>query len=193
MTTSEACTATTTGGSEGRVALRLNLAGATPGRGPLCGAWWPRSRDLETEAAELIDNFPAMHGRIEHLEYSAPHWGVPDRKIDTAHANIEAEASRRDDAHIIVLTMSTGRTVRLLVLPAGMAETDARLIMNRDVSDPYQADTVTSADALVTSSEDRPSAAPERASDERWVDYGDEFWCTEPVPPSERGRKQIRH
>jgi Family of unknown function (DUF5994) len=191
MTISEALTVTTTGAGQGRAALRLHLAGTTLGRGPLDGAWWPQGRDLDTEAAELINNFPAMHGRIERFEYSAPHWGIPDREIDTDQGNVKAEASRRDDAHVVVLTMSTGRTVRLLVLPAGMTETDARLIMHQAASAPDQADALTLPEAPRTLTEGGPSAAPGPTSDERWVDYGDEFWGPAPVPPSESAWRQF--
>ncbi len=35
--------------------------------GRIDGAWWPQSRDLRTEAEDLIDNFSAAAGRISRL------------------------------------------------------------------------------------------------------------------------------
>ncbi len=186
MTTFEPSEVTTTA-TRGRPGLRLSLATTSPHQVPLDGVWWPRSRDLETETADLIDNFPATHGRIRHVEYSAPHWEAPDREIRTARGNVKAAVSHRDDAHVVVLTTSTGHTVRLLVLPATMTETAAGLIMfDQAAPDTDQAGARTSADAPSTMSVSTPSAAQESTGDERWVDYGDDFWAPHRVPPSER-------
>lgn len=40
----------------GRGPLRLNMA-EDPGRNRLDGAWWPQTRDLEVELADLVDNW----------------------------------------------------------------------------------------------------------------------------------------
>jgi hypothetical protein len=56
-----------------RVPLRLRLVDA-PGRGRLDGAWWPQSRDLAVEFADLADNLPAEFGRIVNLAYSKDCW-----------------------------------------------------------------------------------------------------------------------
>lgn len=178
MTTSDAFPATRKAGP-GRVPLRLSLA-ASGARGLLEGTWWPQSRDLDTEAAELVNNFPETHERVERLEYSAPHWDIPAREVNASHGWIQAEASRRDDAHTVALTMSSGRLVRLLVLPPEMVESDARLLMHPAASKQGQVgDRATSPEAGYL-----PASPP--AGDDRWVDYGDEFWGPDPIPPSER-------
>ncbi len=56
-----------------RAPLRLQLRDASAS-GQIDGAWWPQSRDLQIEAADLIDNFPAPAGRISRLLCSRPDW-----------------------------------------------------------------------------------------------------------------------
>lgn len=43
--------------------LRLQLSGA-PGQAVLDGAWWPQSRDIDAELADLVDHFPVATGRV---------------------------------------------------------------------------------------------------------------------------------
>ena len=46
--------------------------GDHPGRDHLDGGWWPQSRDLAVELADLVDHFPQAHGRIQRAVYSPP-------------------------------------------------------------------------------------------------------------------------
>jgi len=48
-------------GSDGRVPLRLQMT-QKPHSHPLDGGWWPQSRYLEVELADLVDHFPTAHG-----------------------------------------------------------------------------------------------------------------------------------
>jgi len=41
-----------------------------PEQGRLQGVWWPRSRDLETELADLIVDLPARLGRVSRVACS---------------------------------------------------------------------------------------------------------------------------
>src|SRR5690349_3595217 len=43
--------------------LRLRMT-EHPGRSYLDGGWWPQSRDLSRELADLVDHFPGAFGRI---------------------------------------------------------------------------------------------------------------------------------
>ena len=64
-----------------RVPLRLELRPlGVPGH--VDGGWWPQSRDLQVEAADLVDHFPVEVGRINRLLFSRPDWD--DGVIDPA-------------------------------------------------------------------------------------------------------------
>src|SRR6478736_4539195 len=60
--------------------LRLKL-GSAPGQDRLDGAWWPYSRDLESEMSDLVQQFPPAHGRISRAVYSLPDWDTAPREL----------------------------------------------------------------------------------------------------------------
>lgn len=62
-----------------RAPLRISINPSSSTR-RLDGAWWPQSRDLQAEGADLIDNFPSNIGRPARLLFSPPDWDTePDR------------------------------------------------------------------------------------------------------------------
>jgi hypothetical protein len=87
------------------------------------GAWWPRSRDLQREAADLVDHFPPEGGRISRLLFSRPDWDVPPtatdgvHKIHAARGWVKTGSFPSDDTNLMILTMSDGRRLKLLVIP----------------------------------------------------------------------------
>ncbi|MGN0064240.1 MAG: DUF5994 family protein [Nocardioides sp.] len=90
--------------------------------GPVDGAWWPQSRDLETEAADLIDHFPDRIGRIELLLFSRPDWdggpgGRGRHEIRAARGLVKVVSFPSDDTHVMVVKMVSGQRLRLLVVP----------------------------------------------------------------------------
>lgn len=101
--------------------LRLALH-ASPNH--LDGAWWPRSRVLATEAAQLVDQFPGSVGRINRLLFSRPDWddgatnGQGLRRIQAGRGPVKVGSFPSDDTHLIVLSMANGRRLRLLVVPS---------------------------------------------------------------------------
>jgi hypothetical protein len=111
-----------------RAPLRL-LLGRSAGAGRLDGAWWPQSRDLSVEFADLADNFPDRLGRIVKLTYSKSRW-------DPAPAWLRVGAGRlvrcraflgTADADRVVLRMSDNRSLDLMVVPAELdADSAAR-------------------------------------------------------------------
>lgn len=113
--------------------LRLRLTGTTDADG-LDGAWWPRSRDLQVEASDLIDHFPAGAGRINRLLFSRPDWddcvtadGRGVRTVRAARGPVKVGSFPRDDTHEVVLSMAGGTRMRLRVVPAAAdASTAAR-------------------------------------------------------------------
>lgn len=104
-----------------RAPLRIFLDNGTPS-GPLDGAWWPQSRDLEVEAADLVDHFPFLVGQIERLLFSPPDWDAGSgrsgvHRIRAARGVVKVGSFPSDDTHLMVLKMSSGRRLRLLVVP----------------------------------------------------------------------------
>lgn len=111
-----------------RMPLRLHLADEA--EGPLAGAWWPQSRDLQDEAADLVDHFPAEVGRINRLLYSRPDWdaAVVGRrgvhKIRAQRGPIKVGSFPSDDTHVMVLTLASGRRLKLAVIPSRLSPAD---------------------------------------------------------------------
>jgi hypothetical protein len=154
--------------------LRLTLADAF-GQGPLDGAWWPQGRDLQTEAADLIDNFPAIRGRIDHIVYSAPDWSPAGRRIKAARGSIKAGSFPGDDTHVILLSMAGRHLLRLLVVPPNTPQTDAHFMLDRAATHANLDDAIT---LLYGDDDVDPS--------DIWVDDGGAFWDPDPIAPSYR-------
>jgi hypothetical protein len=101
-----------------RVALRLRMA-EHRGKNYLDGGWWPQSRDLTVEMADLIDHFPAELGRIVRALVSPPDWDPAPRRIPVAGGFVKVGSFPRDDTHLIHLKTSDRTVLRVLVVPPG--------------------------------------------------------------------------
>ena len=122
-----------------RVALRLRLDTSFQS-GPLDGAWWPQSRDLQVEAADLVDHFPGLIGQIERLLFSRPDWdavgGAPSmRRIHAARGTVKVGSFPSDDTHVMVVKMSSGQRIRLLVVPSDTEPGLASRVMHQAADD----------------------------------------------------------
>jgi Family of unknown function (DUF5994) len=122
----------------GRVPLRLRLVDGLES-GHLDGAWWPQSRDLQSEFADLVDHFPVLAGRIQRLLFSRPDWdaapegGASARRVHAARGPVKVDSFPSDDTHLIVLKMGSGRRLRLLVVPSDTEPDRARQTMDQAV------------------------------------------------------------
>jgi hypothetical protein len=117
-----------------RVPLRLELRPLdVPGH--VDGGWWPQSRDLQVEATDLVDHFPPQVGRINRLLFSRPDWddGVVDgrglRRVQAARGPVKVGSFPNDDTHQMVLTMASGRQLRLLVVPSNTEDSEAHHLL----------------------------------------------------------------
>jgi len=109
-----------------RVPLRIRLS-PRAGRDRLDGAWWPQSRDLDVELADLVDHFPAASGRITRAIYSPPDWDTaPERQVAVAGGNVKVGSFPRDDTHVIRLKTADRTILYLLVVPSGTPEAPAQ-------------------------------------------------------------------
>lgn len=104
--------------------LRLRLA-TTPGRDRLDGGWWPQSRDLAVELADLVDHFPETSGRIQRAVVSPPDWDPAPRRIPVARGFVKVGSFPKDDTHVILLKTSDNRILRILVIPPGLTPSEA--------------------------------------------------------------------
>lgn len=101
-----------------RVPLRLDLA---LGGDAVDGSWWPQSRDLQRELADLVDVFPPELGRVDRVVFSRPDWDTAPHHVRVARGPIKVGSYPHDDSHQVWLVMSTKRIIRLAVWPAETA------------------------------------------------------------------------
>ena len=115
--------------------LRLRL-GDGSSLGSPDGAWWPRSRDLQTEAADLVDHFPESAGLIKRLLFSRPDWdgtatsGGGVRSISSARGRVKVGSFPSDDTHLMILTMASGRRLKLLVIPSATSRAEGERLLH---------------------------------------------------------------
>jgi hypothetical protein len=102
-------------------ALRLAM-GETTGQDRLDGGWWPRSRDLASEFADLVDNFPDQYGRVVRAVYSPPDWDDAPRRVAVRGRHVKVGKFPRDDTHVIYLTTSDRAVYCILVIPSSYDE-----------------------------------------------------------------------
>lgn len=108
--------------------LRLELS-PVRGRGPLDGAWWPRSRDLDVELADLVDHFPEEVGRVSRAIFSPPDWLTSPRRVRVARGEMKTGSFPRDDTHVVLLKLASGAELKVLVVPPDTSADTARSLM----------------------------------------------------------------
>jgi len=107
-----------------RVPLRLRMA-EHPGRSPLHGGWWPQSRDLAVELADLVDHFPPRFGRLVGASIFPPEWNPAPWRIPVAGGYVTVGPFPRDDRHLIHLKTSDRTMLHVLVVPPGVSHAQA--------------------------------------------------------------------
>src|SRR5215204_1198114 len=104
--------------------LRLRIAAHT-GRGQVDGGWWPQSRDLAVELADLVDHFPREAGRIERAVISLPDWDPSPRRVPVARGFVKVGTfPKNDNSHVILLKTPDNRVLRILVVPPGLTASE---------------------------------------------------------------------
>lgn len=157
--------------------LRLNMA-KDPGTNRLDGAWWPQTRDLEVELADLVDNFPSSSGRIVRALFSAPDWDPVPHHVPVAGGYVTVGSSPRGDSHMIHLTLSDLTVLHVLVVPPGLTDLQGAEALMAAAA----AGNAHSAADLLEEVTDSPDVDPR----DRWTDDGDPWWGPSAVPPSFR-------
>ena len=163
--------------TSGRAPLRLRMA-EHPGRNHLDGGWWPQSRDLALELADLVDHFPPHAGRIVRALVSPPDWDSALRRVPVTGGYVKVGSFPRDDTHLIHLTTSNRTVLRVLVVPPGFthAQGDEALLASATAGNAH------SARELLDEVTDQPDVD----AMDHWTDDGGSFWGADPVAPSFR-------
>ena len=92
--------------------------------GHVSGVWWPQSRNLQVEAADLVDHFPDQVGHIDRLLFSRADWedsvvaGRGVRRIQARRGPVKVGSFPSDDTHLMILLLASGRRVSLTVVVA---------------------------------------------------------------------------
>jgi hypothetical protein len=177
MTTSIPQPRTPSTQAQQRVALRLHLAGPSE-RAAVDGSWWPQSRDLAIELADLVDHFPKQHGEVHRVVFSRPDWDTAPHRVRVARGLVKVGSYPRDDSHQVWLSMSTGELIRLSVRPPELARlpTAAATNVHTVPESPPRTD---------AGQEPKLQSEPE-VEEEHWTDEGDSWWAPHQVPPSHR-------
>ncbi len=162
--------------SPARQPLRLQLSGS-PGRGTLDGGWWPRSRDLDVELADLVDRLPAVVGRVDRARYSPPDWDTHPHSVRVARGRLKTGSFPSDDTHMMVLSMSTRTQLRLLVVPPDQPRGEQAMTIAADPSNRWPAAVI-----LAPGTVEGEGAV----GADHWTDDGGSWWRHEDGPPSFR-------
>lgn len=164
-------------GERTRAPLRLRMTDS-PGQHRLDGGWWPQSRDLAVELADLVDHFPSRFGRIARALVSPPDWDPAPRRIPVARGYVKVGSFPRDDTHLIVLTTTDRTALQVLVVPPDLTEeqgTEALLAAATTGN-------LHAAAALLETVTDNVEDDPR----DHWNDDGGLWWGTNPTAPSFR-------
>jgi uncharacterized protein DUF5994 len=158
-----------------RTPLRINLV-EPRAAGSLAGVWWPQSRDIDVEVADLVDNFPG--GRVSRVLFSRPDWDTHPRSVQLGGRRVKTGSFPSDDTHLIILKMADHSVLRLLLVPPGHPRGESLMRDDLDDRDHHDARDILSMDV--------PSPEPDSA--DHWDDDGGSWWHPDPTPPSYRTR-----
>ncbi|WP_141800324.1 DUF5994 family protein [Nocardioides sp. SLBN-35] len=161
----------------GRGSLRLRLV-EHPGRNRVDGGWWPRSRDLALELADLVDHFPLRFGKVGKVSASRPDWVATPTRVAVADGYVKVGWLPQADSHVVRLKTADRAVLYLLVVPPDFtdaqgaeallaASTNRNKHCARDILD------------LVT---EHPDVDPA----DHWTDSGGTWWEPHDVAPSFR-------
>jgi hypothetical protein len=160
-----------------RIPLRLRMSEDPAARG-LQGGWWPQSRDLAVELADLVDHFPPGRGRIVRAVFSPPDWDPAPRRIPVARGYVKVGSFPRDDTHLVLLTTGNRTVLRVLVVPPGMSDDQGDEALLAAATPGY----AHSAACLLETVSEHPDVDPQ----DHWSDDGGAWLGPHPAAPAVR-------
>lgn len=95
------------------------------------GAWWPRTRELTRELAELADVLDPLWGRITHVAVNPRHWPAVRRGtlvVNEHEVTVDWFASHLNPHRILLRSYTAGHWDLLVVPPQTPAAAAARLM-----------------------------------------------------------------
>ncbi|MEU9288451.1 DUF5994 family protein [Streptomyces sp. NPDC048275] len=153
---------------------RLALKTVSTSRGPLDGAWWPRSRDLTDELSALADVLDPLSGRITRIAVNPTYWpAIPSRvPVNGRMVKVGWFTTELDPHKILLLSHTTGSWNLLVVPPETSTPAAARLMAAASDS----SGTPTTASALMAAEHalhGRSMADRDQDSEETWANGDD--------------------
>ena len=181
--------------TEQRVGLRLHLSDSNE-RTDVDGSWWPQSRDLAIELADLVDHFPEQLGEVHRVVFSRPDWDTTPHRVRVARGMVKVGSYPRDDFHQVWLSMSTGQLIRLSVRTPERGPAPAPTLTVTSVRPLPEPPPLTDARdepkptrEMASEPGSEPGSGPEvdlDAEEEHWTDEGGSWWAPHRGPPSHR-------
>ncbi|MET9605149.1 DUF5994 family protein [Streptomyces sp. NPDC006512] len=108
---------------------RLALTPKTALAGQLDGAWWPYSRDLETELPALTAALDEPWGRVTRVTVNPARWPVVPRRVQVAGRTVHVGwFTEQDPDKLILLSYTVGRWDLLVIPPETGPAAAARLL-----------------------------------------------------------------
>jgi hypothetical protein len=150
-----------------------------PGSSHLDGGWWPHSRDLTVELADLVEHFPPESGRIVRALVSPPDWDPAPRRIPVARGYVKVGSFPRDDTHLVYLSTADRTVLRVLVVPVGFTRDQGEEALLAAAT----AGNAHSATALLDEVTDHPDIEPM----DHWTDDGGSWASDFDASPVRRG------
>lgn len=111
--------------------VRLQLKPEGEQSGHLDGAWWPRTTDLDVEAAALIEAVDQRGPRTVRLNYGLAEWTAPHRAVQIGAYKVRRDGLPGRPKHLVHLTDRDGDVTTLLVVPADTPEPEAHEAMRQ--------------------------------------------------------------
>lgn len=157
----------------GRVPTRLRI-GEHLGEDELDAGWWPQSRHLATEVADLVEHLPRDFARIVRVGVYSADWDEHPRLLSTAPGSLSVFT--HGESHMIHLVTSDGTTLYILVVPPGLSADHGETALLAAATSGNSQRVASLLDAVA----DRPDVDPA----DLWCDGEVSWWAPDPQPPS---------
>ena len=95
---------------------RLRLTGSRASNQPIDGAWWPSSKHLSDELADLVPAVYASVGAVTAVGYGRDDWAATPRHVDVDGRSIELLSFTSDEPARVLVIGDNGHHLTLHVI-----------------------------------------------------------------------------
>lgn len=134
----------------------------------LDGGWWPRTQDLATELAALVDQLPGRLGRVVRAVVPDSGWEQVPAQVRTSRGVVTVEISPAQVPHLVLLTTDAGIRLDVLVVPSWFTPGQGEEALLASAT----AGNIHAVAELLREVTDQLDADP----DDRWSDHGGSWW-----------------